>query len=119
MARFGFLALLTLASCSGSGEAGPGDAARGEAVYLTNCVACHQADGSGQPAGGTRLAANFSAPGGPLSKTDEDLLQAIRLGRTGQIGAMPAWRGILSTQQQRDVLAFLRARFAPPPPTES
>jgi len=118
MARFAFLILLTLTSCSGSAEAGPGDAARGEAVYLANCVACHQADGSGQPAGGVRMAADFTAPGGPLTKTDEDLLQTIRLGRTGQIGVMQAWRGILSSQQQRDVLAFLRARFAPPPPKE-
>lgn len=117
MARLTALWLLLAASCSGgAGESGPGDPVRGETVYLGNCVACHQADGRGEPAAGARLAADFTAPGGPLTKTDEDLLQAIRLGRTGQIGSMPPWRGVLSAQQQRDVLAFIRAKFTPPPP---
>lgn len=119
MARFALFIVLALTSCSGSEEAGPGDAARGEAVYFANCMACHQANGSGEPAAGVRLAAAFTAPGGPLTKSDEELLQAIRLGRTGQIGSMPPWRGILSAQQQRDVLAYIRAKFAPPPPQES
>lgn len=116
MPRLALLLALIPLSCSGeTGPAGPGDPARGETVFLANCVACHQADGSGQPAGGTRIAADLGAPGGPLVKPDEELLATIRSGRTGAIGAMPPWAGILSARQQRDVLAYLRARFTPPP----
>lgn len=104
-----------------SGEAGPpepGNAERGAAVYALYCAACHQPDGGGMPSSGVRLAADLAAPGGPLAKTDEELLNTIRNGRTGTIGAMPPWKGILSAQQQRDVLAHLRARFVPPPPPQ-
>jgi len=106
-----------LTACSGKTEAPrPAESAKGATVYQSYCMACHQADGRGQVAGGARLAADFTTPGGPLARPDEELLTTIRYGRTGSIGAMPPWNGILSTQQQRDVLAYLRAQFTPPPP---
>ena len=61
------------------------------------------------------MAANYTLEDGPLARSDEELLQIIQSGKTGNIGSMPAWRGILSAEKQRDVLAYLRASFAPPP----
>ncbi len=96
----------------------PGDPEAGARVYGTYCFACHQTDGRGVAANGVRLAADFTDPAGPLTQSDEALLQVINTGRTGTIGSMPPWRGTLSGQQQRDVLAHLRRAFAPPPATK-
>ena len=94
----------------------PGDP--GEAIYAQYCVVCHQADGSGKPVGGGRaIAGDFSAsgPGSVLSKSDEELLRSIKVGRSGTIGVMPKWLGILKAQQREDVLAYIRASFTAGP----
>jgi len=86
----------------------------GEAIYKTYCVVCHQADGSGRPpGGGGAIAGDFSAsgPDAVLSKSDEDLLRSIKVGRSGTIGVMPKWMGILDKQERRDVLAYIRGAF--------
>lgn len=101
-----------LSACGKSEPPAPGDAARGAAIYAQYCLPCHQADGSGMPPGGGRpLAASFTDPKGPLTKSDADLLQAIQFGKVGTIGSMPPWRGALTAQQQRDALAYVRSQF--------
>ena len=92
----------------------------GEAIYKTYCIVCHQADGSGKPAGGGgAIAGDFSASGtdAVLSKSDEDLLRSIKVGRSGTIGVMPKWMGILDKQERRDVLAYIRGAFGSPAPS--
>ncbi|MBK7078673.1 MAG: cytochrome c [Myxococcales bacterium] len=51
-----------------------------------------------------------------LARPDDALLRSIADGTVGRIGAMPAWRAILSAEQQRQVLAYIRAAFTPTPP---
>ena len=97
-------------------EEGVGNPDAGALVYKTHCPRCHQVDGTGKPSTGPALAADFNEPGGPLTRTDEELMRTMRLGRMGTIGTMPPWRGILSAKQQRDVLAYLRREFTPPLP---
>lgn len=92
----------------------PADATRGAKIYTTYCTACHQADGSGVPTGGVPMAASFSADPTILAKDDARLLRSIRNGTTGRIGSMPGWNGVLSSQDQVDVLAYLRTTFGPP-----
>jgi mono/diheme cytochrome c family protein len=90
----------------------------GEAIYKKYCIVCHQADGSGLPAGGGRaIAGNFSAsgPDSMLSKSDEELLRSIKVGRSGTIGVMPKWMGVLDKQDREDVLGYIRASFTPAP----
>lgn len=110
--------MLALLACSGSTvPAGPPDPTAGAEVYATYCATCHQPDGSGTAPAGVRLAAPFTGPESRLARTDAELLESIRSGRSGEIGTMPPWRGVLTDQQQRDVLAYLRQRFgagAPP-----
>jgi len=81
----------------------------GAAVYATYCQTCHQADGRGM---GGKMAGDFVANAAIFAQSDEALLTTIAKGKTGTIGTMPAWGSILSAQQQRDVLAYVRATFA-------
>ena len=90
------------------------DLEAGKKTYFLYCAACHQNNGTGIAANGVRMAANYTLEDGPLTRSDEELLKIIQTGKTGDIGSMPAWRGILNTKKQRDVLAYLRASFAPP-----
>lgn len=111
------LLLLSLIACTETpkGESPPakpsGNADRGAEVYSSYCIACHQADGSGKPEGGKAIAGSFTGKDAVLKKPDEDLLRSIKAGKTGRIGSMPGWAGVLSKQQQLDVLAYLRKTF--------
>lgn len=84
----------------------PGDPAAGEVVYTANCLACHQADGTGM---GGALGADFVNDTTRLAKTDGELLGTIANGMPGT--TMVAWKGILDDQQRRDVLAYIRATY--------
>ncbi len=92
--------------------AAPASDLPGRAIYATHCQACHQADGRGLDG---KLAADFVGDARILARPDDALLRSIADGTVGRIGAMPAWRAILSAEQQRHVLAYIRAAFAPTP----
>ncbi len=92
----------------------------GEAIYKEYCIVCHQADGSGQPPGAERaIAGNFSGPESALNKSDEELLRTIKVGKSGEIGVMPKWMGILNQQKREDVLVYIRATFGEPKSSEA
>lgn len=83
----------------------------GAAIYQTYCQTCHQADGRGL---GGKTAGDFAGDPAILAAPDAALLRAIARGKTGRIGTMPAFGAILSAEQQRDVLAYIRATYGPP-----
>jgi len=85
-----------------------GDPARGEAVYAKICVACHQADGGGN---GGMLAASFLKDKSRLAKPDSMLFKSIAEGLQGKVGVMPAQKGVLSDQEIKDVIAYIRGKF--------
>jgi len=92
----------------------------GEAIYKQYCIVCHQADGSGTPAGGGRaVAGNFSGPDSVLSKSDKELLLSIKFGRSGKIGVMPKWMAIINEQERKAVLAYIRASFGKAPSSKA
>lgn len=121
----------TLAACGGGEEPTPaaeaptataesavaaitGDAAAGEKIYQTTCVACHGPDAKGVPSLGKSL--HPSDSDFVSSRTDAELVEYINVGRlpddplntTGV--AMPAKGGnpALSEQDMYDVVAFMR-----------
>jgi mono/diheme cytochrome c family protein len=95
----------------GGADAGPrGDAQKGESVYLTYCSACHQKDGKAM---GGLLGANFVDDTTRLAKPDSVLLKSIREGITGKL-VMPPQKDILSAEQIKDVLAYIRKTFGGP-----
>jgi len=84
----------------------------GEAIYKEYCIVCHQANGSGKAPGSDRaVAGNFSGQDSVLNKSDQELLRSIKVGRSGEIGVMPPWRGILDEEERKAVLAYIRASF--------
>jgi len=77
---------------TGGGDAlSLGDAARGEALFATNCSGCHGADAGG-------------GIGPALRGSGINLLDGRSVMRTGR-GIMPA--GIVSGADEEDVLAYL------------
>jgi mono/diheme cytochrome c family protein len=114
------LALLWLATgdAGGQSDADPagverftdGDAARGAALYKRYCRGCHGEDGRGG-------AHTFMPHIENLTKReyiefipDGFLFMVIAEGgaAVGKSGYMPAWRGTLSDQDIKDVIAFVR-----------
>jgi mono/diheme cytochrome c family protein len=81
----------------------------GEQIYSLVCVACHQANGSGM-VGETRLAANLSDPA-IWAKGDENLIDNITNGVVGDIGAMPAQKGVLSETEIKNVYAYIKETY--------
>jgi cytochrome c oxidase subunit II len=67
-------------------------AARGEKVYAANCVACHQADGKGNPA------AKIKALDGSALVLNDPLNQVKTLLNGAANGAMPAWKQLSDTE---------------------
>ena len=82
--------------------------ADGAAVYNQYCIACHQADGKGM--NGT-MAGNYVDDPAVLAQTDEQLIATVKAGKTGKIGTMPPWGGVLSDAQVAAVVAYIRATY--------
>jgi len=107
----GTLALISasVAFCAGNAKtAAPiGNAIAGSIIYSQYCSGCHQPDGKGL---NSMLAADLTNPE-RLNKSNEELLGSISKGVQGKIGFMPAWGGILTEQQMKDVLQYVRDEF--------
>lgn len=86
----------------------PKPASPGEAVYLKTCIACHAADGKGND---KKTGASFVAADGPLAQSDEVLLASILDGKTGTIGVMPPHRALLTPDEAKAVLLYVRQTF--------
>lgn len=88
------LALLLLC---GQGSAFAGDSFAGREIYQQHCQRCHGADGRGEAG---------TAPLDPttMMQPDFQLLQTLQQG----LGIMPAYSGLLSEEQLRNAIAYLR-----------
>jgi mono/diheme cytochrome c family protein len=89
---------------------GAPDITEGRRVYMTFCVACHQADGRGGGVPGF-AAADFVGDKTRLAKSDDVLLDVIAAGVEAK--GMPPFGQVLSNEERRDVLAFIREAFGP------
>ncbi len=81
----------------------------GKAIYEKHCLICHGSRGKGDGPTGKVLIppATDLTSAASKTKSDADLLKVIRDGKPPT--AMPAWKGQLSEQDIRDVLAYIRS----------
>ena len=85
--------LATAAACQRSGAGSDPAADRAERTFNTVCGRCHGSDGKGGVAPeGVNAPRNFCDSAFQASRTDEQLKQAIRLGK----GAMPGFGNLFS-----------------------
>jgi len=85
----------------------------GEQIYATYCVDCHGERGNGETPLGSHLSPHprdFTAKALMASAGDEQLANSISRGRPGT--AMAPWEGILTGDDVRRVVAYIRQRFA-------
>ena len=94
----------------------PGDLEAGRLIFEDRCASCHGLQGRGD---GPRAPFLSPRPGslisaGTSAKSDSDLLSTITNGKPRT--AMPAWKDLLTEEQRRDVLAYVRSlvRFHKP-----
>ncbi|MFQ5598754.1 MAG: c-type cytochrome [Nitrospiria bacterium] len=93
-----------------------GEIEAGKGVYFRKCVWCHGPDGAGDGPSAIRLATkprNFNQgtfkirhTGSGELPTDEDLFNTVTHGLPGSV--MPPWGGILSEEERRNVVAFIK-----------
>ncbi len=93
------LLLVALAGLFQLGFAQAADPRNGAKIYNNHCANCHGAQGNGMMPG----MPNFLRGEG-LLKPDAALVQTLENGA----GMMPAFRGLLTTQEMLDVIAYLR-----------
>lgn len=107
----------------------PASVERGAVVYRKACASCHGARGDGRGPGAagltpaprdlTRGTYRYrSTPSGSLPQ-DADIARTVLEGAPGT--AMPGWRGLLTTQEIVDVVAYVKTlapRFARKQPKE-
>ncbi len=95
-----FLACMTLAFASFSGNALAGDAANGAGVFGANCAACHIGGNNAVNPAKTLKKAD-------LEKYDMYSLDAIKYQVTNGKNAMPAFGGRLTATQIEDVATYV------------
>jgi len=88
----------------------------GTRLYQQYCSSCHLQDGVGEPTipRSIRRPDYFTAM--PLNESshawhhgDEQLIQMILQGTTRSRTRMPAWEGVLSEDQARDLIAYMKS----------
>jgi mono/diheme cytochrome c family protein len=95
------------------------DIEAGKSVYFIKCVWCHGEAGAGDGPGADRLwprprsfvegTFKIRHTGSGELPTDDDLFQTVTHGLPGS--AMPSWEGILSDQERRQVIQFVKYRL--------
>jgi mono/diheme cytochrome c family protein len=75
------------------------DPLKGSKLYQSHCINCHGANGSGEMPN----TPDFSR-GEKLLQSDNVLLESIKAGQ----GMMPAYRGMFTDDEIRDVIAYVR-----------
>lgn len=75
--------------------------ARGEALFKANCIACHGAEGKGNPAMG---APNLTDRTWLYGSTEQVVMETVTRGRSGQ---MPAHKGVLTEAKIHLLTAYV------------
>jgi len=89
-------------------------AVAGQKIYGANCSACHGASGAGVLGTFPPLAGNPVVTGSPdkvIAAVKDGLSGAMTVNGKSYSGAMPAWKGKLSTTDIADVITYIRSSW--------
>jgi cytochrome c6 len=90
---------------SSMAQAESADIAEGQALYEKNCITCHGPKGHGDgPAGKALKAANIFEELEEHKDDEHHILEEVMEGE----GAMPAWKGVLSEAQVKNIFAYIK-----------
>lgn len=117
------ITLLAFSSHVGFADTGkspdPRAAKRGAKLYATYCQSCHGKNGEGEPEipASIQQPGYFRAPAMDESEhawhhSDEDLVKFI-LNGSPRTKRMAAFKGVLTTNQARDIVAFIKSLWGP------
>ena len=86
----------------------------GEALYLSRCMSCHQADGNGiagvfPPLNGTEWV--IGDKGRLIRIVLDGLMGETEVQGVTYSGAMPPWKAFLSDQEVADLLTYIRSAW--------
>ena len=95
--------LLLLGSWAGAPGAW-GDAAAGKDAYQKKCAMCHGADGKGETPTGKSMKLRDLGSDDVQKQSDAQLIDITANGKA----KMPAYKGKLTDEQIKDVVAFIR-----------
>jgi cytochrome c oxidase cbb3-type subunit 2 len=87
---------------------------RGEALYISQCAACHQVNGEGVPGVFPRLKASGVVNKDDGTKHMQVVLYGMQRGRAGGVvyaAAMPPFAGILSDADIADIIDYERSSW--------
>ena len=116
IASVGLLALSIIIAIGAFADTRSDNIEEGKLIFEDRCASCHglqgRGDGPQAPFLSPRPSSLISA--GTSAKSDIDLLATITNGKPRT--AMPAWKDLLTEEQRRDVLAYVRSlvRFHKP-----
>jgi mono/diheme cytochrome c family protein len=96
--RISAILLCTIAVACASAEQ------RAASVYKTNCAQCHGTVGDANTAAGKKFSVPPFHGADAFKKTDAELLEFIKAGK----GDMPAWSDILSDDEVKAVIGYIR-----------
>ncbi|MBI3622442.1 MAG: cytochrome c [Nitrospirae bacterium] len=102
------MAVWGMVTWSGTARAAESVPQKGQPVYEKYCLLCHGPEGRGDGPQGQLMkppAANFKSPQSK-NKSDAELLKIIREGHPNS--AMTKWAGILSEEDMKQVLSYIR-----------
>lgn len=92
-----------------------GDPEKGKVIYGKYCFYCHGREGRGDGAIAIAVSphpADFVGDKKKMAKSDEELIKSIAEGIRREVGseemAMPRWKDILSEEDMRNALAYVR-----------
>lgn len=115
----GMLALTTIASAETGVRDSPEMVVKGARLYDQFCSACHLKDGIGEPPIPRSIRKPDYITAMPLDETshawhhgDEQLIQIILKGTKRSRTRMPALEGILSEEQVRDLIAYMKSLWS-------
>jgi mono/diheme cytochrome c family protein len=116
VASAGFALLPALAEAPKAPAGKSGNPAAGKTVYMANCVTCHGPEGKGDGPGAAGLnpkPANFRDPARQKDMTEAKQVHIVTAGgpSEGLSPLMAPFGEVLTEQQIRDVVAFIRTTF--------